>query len=147
MVDTLEVDFSEITRSVGTTSQVPLQIAPDCVSLALKLIGVVASGFKSDTRNPCGPFKGTRRFGRVGVWRGGFRWSMSVAAPFVWRCLSGSTMAPFPHSPHRTGQADFPHPALGQDLTPSYTASYTQGPVRRCGSITSASQVARPLTI
>ena len=27
-------------------------------------------------------------------------------------------MAPFPHPAHRTGQADFPHPALGQDLTP-----------------------------
>src|SRR6266481_414066 len=37
--------------------------------------------------------------------------------PFVWRCLSGSTMAPFPHPAHRTGQADFPHPALGQDFT------------------------------
>src|ERR1700693_1257124 len=28
-------------------------------------------------------------------------------------------MAPFPHPAHRTGQADFPHPALGQDSTPS----------------------------
>ena len=27
-------------------------------------------------------------------------------------------MAPFPHPAHRTGQADFPHPALGQDFTP-----------------------------
>jgi hypothetical protein len=26
-------------------------------------------------------------------------------------------MAPFPHSAHRIGQADFPHPALGQDFT------------------------------
>src|SRR6266446_2878366 len=27
---------------------------------------------------------------------------MSVAAPFVWRCLSGSAIAPFPHPPgHR----------------------------------------------
>ena len=43
---------------------------------------------------------------------------MSVAASFVWRCLSSSTMAPFPHPAHRTGQADFPHLALGQDLTP-----------------------------
>jgi hypothetical protein len=42
---------------------------------------------------------------------------MSVAAPFVWRCLSSSTIAPFPHPAHRTGQADFPHPALGQDFT------------------------------
>src|SRR5438552_19155500 len=26
-------------------------------------------------------------------------------------------MAPFPHPAHRTGQADFSHPALGQDFT------------------------------
>jgi hypothetical protein len=45
---------------------------------------------------------------------------MSVPAPFVWRCLSGSAVAPFPHPPHRTGHADFPHPALGQDFTPSF---------------------------
>jgi hypothetical protein len=29
-----------------------------------------------------------------GMWRGGSRPGMSVAAPFVWRCLSGSTIAP-----------------------------------------------------
>src|SRR5271168_3993660 len=29
---------------------------------------------------------------------------MSVAAPFVRRCLSGSTLAPFPHPPHRWGR-------------------------------------------
>src|SRR6266536_184115 len=51
------------------------------------------------------------------MWRGGFRLNISVAAPFVWRCLSRSTIAPFPHPAHRTGQADFPHPALGQDFT------------------------------
>ena len=27
-------------------------------------------------------------------------------------------MTPFPHPAHRTGHADLPHPALGQDLTP-----------------------------
>ena len=32
--------------------------------------------------------------------------SISVAAPFVRRCLTGSTMAPFSHPAHRTGQAD-----------------------------------------
>src|SRR5712692_5044618 len=51
------------------------------------------------------------------MWRGDIRQNISVAAPFVWRCLSGSTIAPFPHPAHRTGQADFPHPALGQDFT------------------------------
>ena len=51
------------------------------------------------------------------MWRGGCRSNISVAAPFVWRCLTGSAMAPFPHPAHRTGQADFPHPALGQDFT------------------------------
>ena len=60
-----------------------------------------------------------KELGRVEVWRGDVRLSMSVPAPFVWWCLSGSTIAPFPHPAHRTGQADFPHPALGQDLTPS----------------------------
>src|SRR6266481_1290641 len=59
--------------------------------------------------------------GRVGMWRGGVRSTMSVAAPFVWRCLSGSAITPFPHPAHRTQRADFPHCALGQDLTPSPT--------------------------
>ena len=52
--------------------------------------------------------------------------SISVAAPFVRRCLTGSTMAPFSHPAHRTGQADFPHPALGQNFTPSPTARRAQ---------------------
>ena len=52
---------------------------------------------------------------------------MSVSAPFVWRCLSGSAVVPFPHSAHRTGRADFPHPALGQDLTPSSRATPSAG--------------------
>src|ERR1700730_2072183 len=53
------------------------------------------------------------------MWRGGFRYNISVAASFAWRCLSGSALTPFPHPAHRTGQADLPHPALGQDFTPS----------------------------
>src|SRR2546422_282200 len=61
---------------------------------------------------------GTAAFGRVEMWRGGCRLNISVAASFVWRCLSDSAMAAFPHPAHRTGHADFPHPALGQDLTP-----------------------------
>src|SRR5712672_1197190 len=51
--------------------------------------------------------------GRVEMWRGCCRLNISVAASFVWRCLSGSAMTPFPHPAHRTGQADLPHPALG----------------------------------
>jgi hypothetical protein len=53
--------------------------------------------------------------GRVRMWRGGLRCSLSVSAPFVWRCLTSRTITPFPHPPHRTGQAELPHPALGQD--------------------------------
>ena len=30
--------------------------------------------------------------GRVGMWRGGGRLGISVSAPFVWRCLSGSAV-------------------------------------------------------
>ena len=36
--------------------------------------------------------------------------------------ISGSTLAPSPHPAHRTGHADLPHPALGQNITPSPTA-------------------------
>jgi hypothetical protein len=64
--------------------------------------------------------------GRVEMWRGGCRSNISVAAPFVWRCLSGSTLTSFPHPAHRTGQADLPHPALGQNFTPSPTARRAQ---------------------
>jgi SAM-dependent methyltransferase len=64
--------------------------------------------------------------GRVEMWRGSCRSNISVSAPFVWRCLSGLTMTPFPHPAHRTGQADFPHPALGQNFTPSPTARCAQ---------------------
>ena len=63
----------------------------------------------------------TAALGRVGMWRGGVRSTVSVAAPFVWRCLSGSAITPFPHPAHRTQRADFPHCALGQDFTPSPT--------------------------
>src|SRR6516225_8035971 len=67
-----------------------------------------------------------RTSGRVGMWRDGCRLNVSVSASFVWRCLSGSAVASFPHSAHRTGQADLPHPALGQDFTPSPTARRAQ---------------------
>src|SRR6516225_3271178 len=33
----------------------------------------------------------------------------------------GRPWLPFPHPAHRTGHADLPHPALGQDVTPSPT--------------------------
>ena len=51
---------------------------------------------------------GSAQLGRVGMWRGGGRPGMCVSAPFVWRCLSGSSITPFPHPSHRTGHADFP---------------------------------------
>ena len=44
-----------------------------------------------------------------------FRWGLSVADPFVCRCLTSSAMLPFLHPAHRTGRADLPHPALGED--------------------------------
>ena len=38
----------------------------------------------------------------------------SRSCPFGWQCLNSRTIKPFPPRPHRTGRADFPHPALGQ---------------------------------
>ena len=64
--------------------------------------------------------------GRVRMWRGGLRSGLSVSAPFVWRCLTSRTITPFPHPPHRTGHAELPHPALGQDSMPLHTKGHTQ---------------------
>src|SRR4029453_16379312 len=58
---------------------------------------------------------------RVEIRRGGSRFGLSVAAPFVWRCPSNLAVAPFPHPAHRTGRADRPHPPPGHDFTPSHT--------------------------
>src|SRR5450759_4766453 len=82
---------------------------------AAKLVGY----WTNNGQRPARTLTGSAAIGRVEMWRGGVRQNISVAASFVWRCLNGSTMAPFPHPAHRTGQADFPHPALGQDFTPS----------------------------
>gem|GEM_PF-6301211 len=59
------------------------------------------------------------------MWRGGSRPGISVAAPFVWRCLSGSTIAPFPHPSHRTGHAD--SLAGGADKLANRAAVLAQG--------------------
>ena len=60
-------------------------------------------------------------FGRVDDWRGGDRRGISVSAPFGSRCPTSHTVAPSPVAAHRTGHADFPHPALGQDIMLSPT--------------------------
>jgi len=51
----------------------------------------------------------------VEVWRGGLGGIYLLADSFVCRCLTNSTMLPFPHPAYRTGRADLPHPALGED--------------------------------
>jgi hypothetical protein len=40
------------------------------------------------------------------MWRGGVRSGISVAAPFVWRCLTGLTIAPFPHQSRKVTMSD-----------------------------------------
>ena len=65
---------------------------------------------------------GRLEIGRVEMWRGSGRLGLSVAAPFVWRCPSNSALTPFPHPAHRTGRADFPHPALFQHIRPSHSS-------------------------
>ena len=46
------------------------------------------------------------------MWRGGFRLNRSVAASFVWPCLRGSTVTPFPHPAHRTWTCGSPTSGL-----------------------------------
>ena len=85
------------------------------------------------------------RLCKVEMWRGGCRSNISVSASFVWRCLTGLTMTPFPHPSHRTGHEDFPHPALGQDFTPSPTARRAQaGTGARARSTRKGARVDKP---
>jgi transposase len=65
---------------------------------------------------------GRLELGRVEVWRGCGRLNISVAAPFVWRCLTGPTLAPSPHPARQTGRAAFPHPAFSRPVRPSLLA-------------------------
>jgi transposase len=59
---------------------------------------------------------GRIEIGRVEMWRGYGRPNISVSAPFVWRCLTNSTLAPSPHPARQTGRADFPHPAFSRPV-------------------------------
>jgi transposase len=65
---------------------------------------------------------GRIEMGRVEVWRGCGRLNISVSASFVWRCLTGSTLALSPHPARQTGHADFPHPAFSRPIRPSLSA-------------------------
>ena len=57
------------------------------------------------------------------AWRGGVRPRMSVAAPFVRRCLSGSTVAPL-HTPRIEPDLRIARIRLSdKDLTPSSRAT------------------------
>ena len=72
---------------------------------------------------------------RVEVWRGCCRPNISVSAPFVWRCLSGSTLAPSPHPARQTGHADRPHPAFSCVIKPSRLAGQRGATARRRGRV------------
>ena len=70
---------------------------------------------------------------KVEVWRGRCRLNISVSAPFVWRCLTGSTLAPSPHPARQTGHADFPHPAFSCAIMPSRLAGRLGDAARSTG--------------
>ncbi len=112
------------TLTSAAPCKVPPWTEPLCLAGAVLWDSCYRPPFAGIAQRPRGLYTGRpclnerSGFGRVEMWRGGFRPNISVAASFVWRCLSGSAMTPFPHPAHRTGQADLPHPALGQDLTP-----------------------------
>jgi hypothetical protein len=65
---------------------------------------------------------GRVKVGGVEVWRGCCRPNIAVSAPFVWRCLTGSPVAPSPHPARQTGRAAFPHPAFSRPVRPSLSA-------------------------
>jgi len=46
--------------------------------------------------------------GRVRMWRGGLRYSLSVSAPFVWRCLNSRALAVLASPPSSNRACGFP---------------------------------------
>jgi transposase len=60
--------------------------------------------------------------GRVEVWRGGLGFGLLRCRGFPVCGAISACLAPFPHPAHRTGRADFPHPALLQNLRTSLSA-------------------------
>jgi len=100
---------------------------PNAAASALERRGARGRRGSSSPTTRRGRFTPYRRDGyKSGCDAVSCRLNISVSASFVWRCLSGSAMAPFSHPAHRTGRADLPHPALGQELTPSPTARRAQ---------------------
>ena len=73
---------------------------------------------KGFSRHVCASVSGLFSFAHlcgVEVWRSGLGGAYLLPTTFVSRCLTSSAMLPFPHPAHRTGRADLPHPALGED--------------------------------
>jgi hypothetical protein len=81
------------------------------VARSTSLMSVTALSPLENSRNKSSP-KHLMWSRGVARW---FRWDLSVADPFSCRCLTIPAMLPFPHPAHRTGRADLPHPALGED--------------------------------
>ena len=88
------------------------------------VLELLLSDMPGQGKSPYTPRSELDHWGRVEMWRGSVSPGSTVAAPFVWRCLNCLNMTPFPHPAHRTGRADFPHPALGQVIMPSPMAGY-----------------------
>ena len=88
------------------------------------VLELLLSDMPGQGKSPYTPRSELDHWGRVEMWRGSVSPGSTVAAPFVWRCLNCLNMTPFPHPAHRTGRADFLHPALGQVIMPSPTAGY-----------------------
>jgi hypothetical protein len=124
--DSIRAEAAEILRSLIDR----VVLTPDALdSLDAQLDGVLALSNPEQQKLPALGAAGSQ-LSMVAVESGcgavALGTSISVSASFVWRCLTGPTMAPFPHPAHRTGHADLPHPALGQALTPSSMARRAQ---------------------
>src|SRR5215831_18153494 len=98
----------ETGRRLASRSAHPSSLARSALRRQTPKVGAGCSNWaRPDLRGGCAVMCiPTAILGRVEMWRSGCRPNISVAAPFVWRCLTGSAVAPFPHPAHRTGLAD-----------------------------------------
>ena len=102
-------------RQAEQRTKVPITSGRPPWRLSRRLVGSKVLRSASNRGGPV-DYHRVPQMHRVEMSRRGGRSNISVATPFVWRRLTGLAVAPFPHPAHRTGQAELPHPALGQDV-------------------------------
>src|ERR1700732_5032418 len=115
--------FMRVPNVMEVTLSLPVKTVPEFIAYARAnpgRISFASSGVGSSIHMSGELFKAMAKIDMLHVpYRG-------IAAGGLSDLMPGVVHVAFDNLPHRTGHEDFPHPALGQDFTPSPTARRAQ---------------------